>query len=241
MLFCRCPRRFLRELLLNACAAGGLAGSAAFAADISLSAPGADETLRDTLVAASSVVEADARGQEGVQELLAAALADYRTMVQVLYDAGHFSPVVNIRLDGREAASIQPLNPPSSIAEIEIADDGIVGLQAQLDALSGDGFHLVVEEAGDDAAPDGAVFEIELLGPDHPGIVRDISHCLAERGVSVEDMDTDIREAPHAGGTLFHAHARLRAPAGLSDDDLRDSLEILAETLMVDITVGKIL
>ncbi|HAD86334.1 MAG TPA: glycine cleavage system protein R [Rhodospirillaceae bacterium] len=129
----------------------------------------------------------------------------------------------------------------AGIAEIEIEDDGIAGLQAQLDDLSSDGFHLVVEEAGDDAAPDGAVFEIELLGPDHPGIVRDISHCLAERGVSVEDMETDIRDAPHAGGTLFHAHARLRAPAGLSDDDLRDSLEILAGTLMVDITVGKIL
>ena len=129
----------------------------------------------------------------------------------------------------------------AGIAEIEIEDDGIAGLQAQLDDLSSDGFHLVVEETGDDAAPDGAVFEIELLGPDHPGIVRDISHCLAERGVSVEDMETDIRDAPHAGGTLFHAHARLRAPAGLSDDDLRDSLEILAGTLMVDITVGKIL
>lgn len=121
MFFCRCPRRFLRELLLSACAAGGLAGSAVFAAEISLSAPGADEELRDTLVAASSVVEANARGQEGVQELLAAALADYRTMVQVLYDAGYFAPVVNIRLDGREAATIQPLTPPASISGIEIA------------------------------------------------------------------------------------------------------------------------
>ena len=31
-----------------------------------------------------------------------------------------------------------------------LADDGIAGLQAQLDDLSADGFHLVVEEAGDD-------------------------------------------------------------------------------------------
>ncbi|MEQ9576137.1 MAG: hypothetical protein RLN77_11195, partial [Rhodospirillales bacterium] len=110
-----------------------------------------------------------------------------------------------------------------------------------LHAPVGVGFHLVVEEAADGAAPAGPVFEIELVGPDHPGIVRDISHCLAERGVSVEDMETDIREAPHSGGTLFHARARVRAPQGLSDDDLRDSLEILAGTLMVDITVCKIL
>ena len=129
----------------------------------------------------------------------------------------------------------------AGVAEIEIAASSIAALDQSLRALDAEGFHLVVEEAAEVAAPKGAVFEIELLGPDHPGIVRDIAHCLAERGVSVEDMETDIREAPHAGGTLFHARARVRAPAGLGDDDLRDSLEILAGTLMVDITVGKIL
>lgn len=120
MLFCQCPRRFLRDLLLCICAAGFVAGAPAFAADISLKAPGADEELRERLTAASSVAEAAARGQDSVQELLAASLSDYRTMVQVLYDAGYFAPVVNIRLDGREAAAIQPLNPPASISAIEI-------------------------------------------------------------------------------------------------------------------------
>jgi translocation and assembly module TamA len=87
---------------------------------VTLDAPGAGEELAERLTAASSIIESQARGLDGVQELLAASLADYRTMVQVLYDAGHFSPVVNIRLDGREAASIQPLNPPKAISNIEI-------------------------------------------------------------------------------------------------------------------------
>ena len=129
----------------------------------------------------------------------------------------------------------------AGIAKVEIAEDGIAALEDSLRALDAEGFHLVVEEAAEIASAMGPVFEIELLGPDHPGILRDISHCLAERGVSVEDMETDIREAPHSGGTLFHAHARVRAPQDLGDEDLRESLEILAGTLMVDITVGKIL
>jgi glycine cleavage system regulatory protein len=129
----------------------------------------------------------------------------------------------------------------AGIAEVEIDESGIAALEEKLRALDAEGFHLVVEEAADGDAAKGAVFEIELLGPDHPGIVRDISQCLAERGISVEDMETDIREAPHSGGTLFHARARVRAPEGLGDEDLRDSLEILAGTLMVDITVGKLL
>ena len=129
----------------------------------------------------------------------------------------------------------------AGVAEVEVDDGGAAKLEAALRGLDAEGFHLVVEEAADVAAPKGAVFEIELMGPDHSGIVRDISHSLAEQGVSVEDMETEIREAPHSGGTLFYAALRVRAPQGLGDDDLRDRLEVLAGALMVDITVGKIL
>lgn len=95
-----------------------LLAPAALAAEATLQAPGADSGLADRLRGAS--VSLAASGETNVQELLAAALSDYRTLVQVLYDAGHFSPVVNIRLDGREAALIQPLNPPKTISKVEI-------------------------------------------------------------------------------------------------------------------------
>lgn len=129
----------------------------------------------------------------------------------------------------------------AGIAEVEIADGKVGALEMALSALEAEGFHVVVEEAGGAGAPGGQVFEIDLVGPDRPGIVRDISQCLAERGVSVEEMETDILEAPHAGGTLFQASLRVRAPQGLGDQDLQDALEVLAESLMVDISLGKIL
>ena len=91
---------------------------AAFGAEAVLQAPGADAALAGRLRSASASVAAS--GETNVQELLAAALSDYRTLVQVLFDAGHFSPVVNIRLDGREASQIQPLNPPGSVSKVEI-------------------------------------------------------------------------------------------------------------------------
>ncbi|MFT4960526.1 MAG: translocation and assembly module TamA, partial [Paracoccaceae bacterium] len=55
------------------------------------------------------------------QELLAAALSDYHTLVQVLYDEGYFGPVVHIRVNGREAAGIPPLHPPATISKIDIS------------------------------------------------------------------------------------------------------------------------
>lgn len=79
--------------------------------------------LRDRLAGASAVMSAKARGLTGAQELVAASLSDYRTLVQVLYDRGYFGPVVHVRLDGREAADIDPLDPPSRVERIVISVD----------------------------------------------------------------------------------------------------------------------
>lgn len=128
----------------------------------------------------------------------------------------------------------------AGVAKVEIDDGKASTLEAALQNLQSEGFHLVVEDATDDVlAEPGQLFDLELLGPDHPGIVRDISHFLAERGISVEEMETDIREAPHTGGTLFHAWAKVRAPMGLGDDAFGDALDALADELMVEITVIK--
>jgi len=53
---------------------------------------------------------------------------------------------------------------------------------------------------------------LEPLGADHPGIVAEVSVSMAVRGVSIEELTTDVREAPIAGGTLFESRAVLTAP-----------------------------
>ena len=98
-----------------------LAPGAAVALETAFTAPGAPEDLSERLQTASAVMGARARGLSTAQELLAAAQADYATLVQVLYDQGYFSPVVHIRLDGREAAQIRPLYLPRSINRIEVS------------------------------------------------------------------------------------------------------------------------
>lgn len=92
----------------------------AAALETSLTVPGGPDGLQDRLSQSSSVMSADARGLDSPLELLSAALSDYRTMVQIMYDEGFFSPVVNIRLDGREAADIDPLNTPTKVDRIDI-------------------------------------------------------------------------------------------------------------------------
>jgi glycine cleavage system regulatory protein len=79
---------------------------------------------------------------------------------------------------------------------------------------------------------------IDLLGNDHPGIVRDVSTVLSHHDLSIETMTTGTREAPMAGGLLFEAHVVVDVPAGSDTSALRADLERLAAELLVDIAVA---
>ena len=76
---------------------------------------------------------------------------------------------------------------------------------------------------------------MSLVGNDRPGIVRDITRLLAEQGVNVERLSTDVRPAPMSSEPLFHADALLAVPLTLSLDNLQARLEELADDLMVDL------
>ncbi len=123
----------------------------------------------------------------------------------------------------------------AGIARVEIPAAKVDELKGALTALEEEGFHLTVEEAAEPPPPSGPTLDLELVGQDHPGILREITHCLAECGASVEDMETDIRSAPMTGGTLFHARAQVRLSGRVDQAGLRGALEALANALMVDI------
>ncbi len=78
---------------------------------------------------------------------------------------------------------------------------------------------------------------VELVGNDHPGIVRAVSGVLAEHGLSVTELETATRDAPMAGGRLFEARATVVLPEGGGLADLRAALERLAAEVLVDLTV----
>ncbi|WP_101067721.1 autotransporter assembly complex protein TamA [Roseovarius salinarum] len=90
------------------------------AAEVTLLAPAAGDSLRQALRASSRTITAAGRETASAQDLLAAARADYARLVNTLYDAGFYGGVVNIRVDGREVAEIPPLGGPERIGRITI-------------------------------------------------------------------------------------------------------------------------
>ena len=79
----------------------------------------------------------------------------------------------------------------------------------------------------DEAAPapgESHFATLEVLGPDRPGIVREITHALAVQSVNVEELSTECTSAPMSGEALFRAQIKLLLPSGIALDDLRQSL-----------------
>jgi translocation and assembly module TamA len=88
-----------------------------------LTVAGDDPTLTKAVRAASLVRSLQDQGQEAPQDLLAAARADYGRILAALYGLGHYSAVIDIRVDGREAAAIPALAAPDRIGVIAISVD----------------------------------------------------------------------------------------------------------------------
>ena len=78
-------------------------------------------------------------------------------------------------------------------------------------------------------------FDLEVVGSDHPGIVRDVFKALARAGVNVEELSTKAYSAPDTGAMLFEAKARLACDPGIEREDIRRQLEQIAQDVMVDI------
>jgi len=126
----------------------------------------------------------------------------------------------------------------AGILRVTVPVDSASALTTALQALEREGLKLTVEGSEPTPAePGGRRLRLELLGNDREGIVREISSTLAARKINVEELDTSCEEAPEGGGQLFRAEAVLYVPSAVAVDELRSTLESLADDLMVELSL----
>ena len=82
-----------------------------------------------------------------------------------------------------------------------------------------------------------SVINLDLMGLDRPGIVRDVTQTLTRLKVNIEEFTSSIESAPFTGEDMFRAALRLRPPPELANEEMRTALEQLAREMMVDFTV----
>jgi glycine cleavage system regulatory protein len=120
---------------------------------------------------------------------------------------------------------------------VAIAPEKADALAASLRKLETQGLRFVIEKSDAPAPTAGRYLQLELVGLDRPGIIRDISHVLAAQNVSIAELESECVSGSFSGEAMFKAKARLTLPDGLPLEDLRQSLEALAQELMVDLSL----
>lgn len=124
----------------------------------------------------------------------------------------------------------------AGILRIEVSAEKATKLKDALAELGAQGLKVVGEAAGGVAAvATGRTLDLELVGLDRPGIVREISQLLSSSGANVEELATDRTSAPMSGEMLFEAKARVRLPSSADLAKLRAALERLASDMTIEI------
>lgn len=127
----------------------------------------------------------------------------------------------------------------AGIALVVVPAESVVDLEVDLAGLAAQGLLVSVERAETTGDRAGTDWRLHLLGQDRPGIVAEISAALAAGGVGIDELHTDVRDAPMAGGTLFEVDARLSVPDTTDTAGVRADLERLADELMVDLELDE--
>ena len=124
----------------------------------------------------------------------------------------------------------------AGVVEVTIPAAKATELLEQLNSIESSGLLHITAEIATDHAEDEPRRHLTLrvVGPDHAGIVHEISHYLAEHDISIEELETEVVDAP-MGGHLFQATATVSAPEAVDVDDLSDALERVAPDLVLEL------
>jgi glycine cleavage system regulatory protein len=126
----------------------------------------------------------------------------------------------------------------AGIVHLELPEANVQALMAGFGEIERMGMRLLITKVNAPASePAIDVLRLEVVGNDHPGIVRDISDALARLGVSIENLVTDRTSGACSGDALFRASAALQVPGDVATSEVRAALESLAQDLMVDLTL----
>jgi methionyl-tRNA formyltransferase len=128
----------------------------------------------------------------------------------------------------------------AGMVHLEVPREHADALAASLRQLESSGLQVVVAKSEVAKIADKLrLVELELVGDDRVGIVSGLTKILAARGISIENINTEILGSS-AGKQTFKVGARLLVPTTLSLDALRQELGTLANELMVDIALDEV-
>lgn len=126
----------------------------------------------------------------------------------------------------------------AGILKVSVSERHADDLESAL--LSLPDLKLVIEKVqASDTVGKPVTVELSLVANDRPGIVKEISHVIADLSVNVENLSTQCSPAPMSGADIFKATATLKVPPSLALETLQTELERLADDLIVEMNLSQ--
>lgn len=124
---------------------------------------------------------------------------------------------------------------------VSVPADQLAGLEQDAQQMVARGYQitLTVAEPVEAGAHAGwSLFQIDVTGADHEGIVHEVARYLSQRGINIESMDTGVATVPMTGAPLFTLIARVAVPPALAGEDWQSALRDVAYRLNIDVGVS---
>ncbi|EAQ99268.2 glycine cleavage system protein R [Congregibacter litoralis] len=123
----------------------------------------------------------------------------------------------------------------AGVLQAQLPEDQQEALGDALSRLEADGIICSLTDAG--AAPQEslATQRLTLLGPDRPGIVRELTRALRMAGFNIRSMETSVETAPMSGEPLFRAEACIELHSDSRLDELEWQLDAMADSMTLEI------
>ncbi len=123
----------------------------------------------------------------------------------------------------------------AGILRVECPEERSAPLVASLERIEGLAVQAVEERTG--ATGERETLQFDVVGNDRPGIINQLSSAVAAVGGNVEELNSNLESAPHAGHPLFRATGTVSVAAGFESSSLVQALEALGPDLSVSVTV----
>jgi glycine cleavage system regulatory protein len=123
----------------------------------------------------------------------------------------------------------------AGLLHVQAPADAMPRVVSAVERLAGDGLKITVERGTPVPAVTRRALELDIVGLDRAGIVRDISRVLVKHGANIEELVTNSSSAPMSGELLFRAEMRLTVSEAADLRALRSDLEEFATDLMVEL------
>ena len=127
----------------------------------------------------------------------------------------------------------------TGIVEISLPDKQVAVLTQELKALSSEGISLLAEAVASEPPQDILNSgEVNILGLDRPGIVKEISTALAALNINVEEFHSLVEAAPMSGQPLFKADLAIGIPTSVNLQELNEKLDAISQSLDIECTLS---